>query len=51
MTVFKRKFTVSKIPLVLQHHVPHKKTYPPKYFHDLLFMYFPFRNDSEMRQN
>ena len=36
---------------MLQYYVPNKHTHTEEYAHDLLFMYFPFRNENELKLN
>lgn len=36
---------------MLQHHVPHKEMYPDEHVYHMLFMYFPFRNEIEIKFN
>ena len=43
------KLQCRKIPLVLQYHVPHKDLKPEEYAHHMLFMYFPFRNEADLK--
>ena len=40
-----------KIPLVLQYHVPSKERCPEEYAHHMLFMYFPFKDDEELKHS
>ena len=48
MSSKKEKIKCRKVKAVLRYHVPprHKKT--EQYAHRLLFMFFPFRNESEL---
>ena len=34
---------------VLRYHVPSRHNYPEKYAHRLLFMYYPFRNEQDLK--
>ena len=45
------KLKCRKIPYVLKYHVPNQHTHPEEYAHHLLFMYFPFRNEHELKLN
>ena len=45
------KLKCRKVPYVLKHHVPNQHTHPEEYAHHLLFMYFPFRNENELKLN
>ena len=38
-----------KVELVLQYHVPNKFKDPEGYAHHLLFMFYPFRDESELK--
>ena len=45
------KLKCRKVPYVLKYHVPNQHTHPEEYAHLLLFMYFPFRNENELKLN
>ena len=45
------KLKCSKVPCVLTYYVPNQHTHPEEYAHHLLFMYFPFRNENELKLN
>ena len=45
------KLKCCKVPYVLKYHVPNQHTHPEEYAHHLLFMYFPFRNENELKLN
>ena len=47
----KQKIKCRKIRAVLRYHVPNRHKYPEKYAHHLLFMYYPFRAESELLEN
>ena len=47
----KQKIKCRKIRAVLRYHVPNRHKYPEKYAHHLLFMYYPFRDESELLEN
>ena len=38
-----------KVPYVLKYHVPNKHTHPEEYAHHMLFMFFPFRDENELK--
>ena len=44
----KEKLKCRKIRAVLRYHVPNRHKYPEKYAHHLLFMYCPFRSETEL---
>ena len=37
-----------KIKAVIRYHTPNKQKEPEKYFHDLLMLYFPWRDEQEL---
>ena len=37
-----------KIKAVIRYHTPNKRKEPEKYFHHLLMLYFPWRNEQEL---
>ena len=45
------KLKCRKAPYVLKYRVPNHHTHPEEYTHHLLFMYFPFRNENELKLN
>ena len=45
------KLKCRKVPSVLKYHVSNQHTHPEEYAHHLLFMYFPFRNENELKLN
>ena len=45
------KLKCCKVPYVLKYHAPNQHTHPGEYAHHLLFMYFPFRNENELKLN
>ena len=45
------KLKCRKIPFVLKCHVPNRHTHPEEYAHHMLFLYFPFRNENELKCN
>ena len=45
------KLKCRKVPYVFKYHVPNQHTHPEENTHHLLFMYFPFRNESELKLN
>ena len=47
----KEKLKCRKFRAVLRYHVPNQHKYPEKYAHHLLFMYYPFRSESELLDN
>ena len=44
------KLKCCKVPYVLKYQ-PNQHTHPGEYAHHLLFMYFPFRNENELKLN
>ena len=44
----KEKLQCRKVKSVLRYHVPNQNKYPERYAHHLLFMFFPFRKESEL---
>ena len=44
----KQKLKCRKVKAVLRYHVPNRHKYPEEYAHHLLFMYYPFRSESEL---
>ena len=45
------KLKCRKVPYVLMYRVPNQHAHPEEYAHHLLFMYFPFRNENELKLN
>ena len=45
------KLKCRRVPYVLKYHVPNQHTHTEEYEHHLLFMYFPFRNENELKLN
>ena len=48
MSSNKEKLKCRKVRAVLRYHVPNRHKKPEQYAHHLLFMFFPFRNESEL---
>ena len=48
MSSNKEKLKCRKVKAVLRYHVPNRHKKPELYAHHLLFMFFPFRNESEL---
>ena len=48
MSSKKEKIKCRKVKAVLRYHVPNRHEKPEQYAHHLLFMFFPFRNESEL---
>ena len=44
----KKKLHCHKVPFVLRYHVPNKHKYPEQYPHHLLFLFYPFRDESAL---
>ena len=44
----KEKLKCRKIRSVLRYHIPNAKKEPEKYAHHILFMFYPFRNESDL---
>ena len=40
-----------KVPYVLKYPVPNQDTHPEEHAYHVLFMYFPFRNENELKLN
>ena len=51
ITSANEKLKFRKVPYVLNFHVPNQHTHPEEYAHHLLFMYFPFRKETELKLN
>ena len=51
MMLSKEKLKFRKIQLVLQYHVLSKERYPEEYTNHILFVYFPFRDEEELKYN
>ena len=49
LTSSNEKLKCRKVPYVLKYHVPNKHTHPEEYAHHMLFMYFPFRDENELK--
>ena len=45
----KEKLKYHKIPFVLQFYIPNQQTEPEKYAHQMLFMYYPFRTENDLK--
>ena len=45
----KEKLECQKIPFLLQFYVPNQQTQPEEYAHHMLFMYYPFRNENDLK--
>ena len=45
----KEKLKCGKISFVLQFYVPNQQTQPEEYVHHILFMYYPFRNENDLK--
>ena len=48
MSSKKEKLKCRKVRSVLRYHVPNRHKTPEQYAHHLLFMFFPFRIESEL---
>ena len=44
----KEKLHCHKVPFVLTYHVPYKHKYPEQYAHHLLFLFYPFQDESAL---
>ena len=47
----KDKVQCHKVPFVLRYHIPIKEKYPEKYSYHLLHLFFPFRDEMELKEN
>lgn len=47
----KDKLKCRKVKAVLRYHVPNENKYPERYAHHLLFMFYPFRNENDLKHN
>ena len=45
----KEKLKCQKVPYVLQFYVPNQQTQPSEYAHHMLFMYYPFRSQNDLK--
>ena len=45
----KEKSKCRKVKAVFRYHVPNRHKYPEKYAHHLLFMYYPFPNEQDLK--
>ena len=45
------KLKCRKVPYVLKYYVPNKHTKPEEYAHHILFMYYPFRDENDLKSN
>lgn len=45
------KLVCRKVDFVLRYHVPNEYKFPEQYAHHLLFMFFPFRSESELKSS
>ena len=45
----KEKFKCRKIPNVLQYYETNRHVYPENYYHHMIFMYYPFRREEELK--
>ena len=45
----KDKLKCRKILFVQQFHIPNRERFPEEHAHHLLFLYFPFRNEAELK--
>ena len=43
------KFVHRKVEFVLRYHVPNKQKDPEAYAHHLLFMFYPFRSEKQLK--
>ena len=43
------KLKCRKVKCVLRYHVPNRHIHPEKYSHHMLFMFYPFRNENELK--
>ena len=48
LTSSKEKLHSRKVPYVLGYHAPNKHKYPEQYAHHLLFLFYPFRDESPL---
>ena len=46
-----KKLKCCKVPYVLKYYVPNKQTKPEEYAHHILFMYYPFRDENDLKSN
>ena len=44
----KEKMKCRKVKAVIRYHTPNKTKEPGRYFHHLLMLYYPWRNESEL---
>ena len=45
----KEKLKCRQVKAVLRYHVPNRNRFPEKYAHHLLFMFYPFRNEQNLK--
>ena len=45
----KEKLKYQKITFVLQFYIPNQQTQPEEYAHQMLFMYYPFRTENNLK--
>ena len=45
----KEKLKCRQVKAVLRYHVPNHHKYPEKYAHHMLFMFYPFRNEQDLK--
>ena len=47
----KEKLKCRQVKAVLRYYVPNRYKYPEKYAHHLLFMFYPFHNEENLKSN
>ena len=47
----KEKLKCRQVKAILRYYVPNRHKYPEKYAHHLLFMFYPFRNEQDLKSN
>ena len=47
----KEKLKCRQVKAVLRYYIPNRYKYPEKYAHHLLFMFYPFRSEQELKSN
>ena len=45
----KESLKLRKEKCILRYHIPNQTTQPEEYAHHMLFMFFPFRNESDLK--
>ena len=51
LTSTKDKMQCHKVPFVLRYDVPNKEKYPEKYYYHLVQLFYPFRDETELKGN